>query len=130
MNVLSSDFGLLGDAKADEHPAFPAFKAAMAGRAYGRGPLNSAWAWFKSGYEASAASATADPAMPPPDVIEAMAKVCSCCRECQSVPCAGAMAGACDVAECHCHEESESEEEDFDRNTCPGCGGGCQVACR
>ncbi len=73
---------------------------------------------------------SADPAMPPPDVVEAMAKACSCCRECQSVPCAGAMAGVCDVAECHCSEESESEEEDFDRNACPGCGGGCQVACR
>lgn len=38
---------------------------------------------------------------------------------------------------CACHEdherelsEREEEDTDFDRNTCPGCGGNCQTACR
>lgn len=83
-----------------------------------------------AGWLTAAKADDADPAMPPPDVIEAMAKACGCCRECQSVPCAGAMAGACDVADCRCDEPEEDREDDFDRNACPGCGGGCQVACR
>jgi hypothetical protein len=43
-----------------------------------------------------------------------------------------------DECVCACHEELEREvmealeegDTDFDRNTCPGCGGNCQTACR
>lgn len=35
-----------------EHAAYPAFVKAMKGRDYGAGPLASAWAWFKDGWEA------------------------------------------------------------------------------
>ncbi len=41
-------------------------------------------------------------------------------------PCKGR--SAFELAECE--KLGESEDTDFDRNTCPGCGGGCQVACR
>src|SRR6185312_13754526 len=52
----------------------------------------------------------ADPAMPPPDVIEAMAKGCSSCGECGEAPrCATCMAGGVCLAECQCHETDDEE---------------------
>jgi len=76
-----------------------------------------------------------DPAMPPPDVVEAMAKGCTsgCGITCGDRPCAGCMQGApCDSTECHCGETDDNDEpdDDWDPNACPGCGGNCHVACR
>lgn len=76
-----------------------------------------------------------DSAMPPPEVIEAMAKGCKSCGECgEAPPCATCMAGGVCLASCRCEELQEERErlaeEDFDPNGCPGCGGNCQVACR
>lgn len=48
---LASDFYLLDDMRFAEHPAHAAFVKAMKGRAYGRGALNSAWLWFRDGWD-------------------------------------------------------------------------------
>jgi len=77
----------------------------------------------------------ADPVMPPPDVIEAMAKGCKSCGECgESPPCATCMAGGVCLAECRCGEtdaeDHDDPDDDWDPSACPGCGGTCQVACR
>lgn len=62
--------------------------------------------------------ATADPAMPPPDVIEAMAKGCNGCAQCgEAPPCATCMAGGVCIEECRCGEiedgSAEADELDY-----------------
>lgn len=55
---------------------------------------------------------TEDPAMPPPDVVESLAKGCTngCGVTCGDRPCAGCMQGApCDSMECRCHENDSDE---------------------
>jgi len=76
-----------------------------------------------------------DPAMPPPDVIEALAKDCNSCGECgEAPPCATCMAGGVCLEECRCGEadaeDHDDPDDDWDPSACPGCGGNCQVACR
>ena len=49
--MLTSNFNHLPkDAK--DHPAYAAFVEAMHNKAYGAGPLQQAWAWFKHGWDA------------------------------------------------------------------------------
>lgn len=55
---LESDFALIDDVEAKTHPAFPAFREEMNGRAYGHEALNDAWSWFKSGWETYQANYT------------------------------------------------------------------------
>lgn len=53
--------------------------------------------------------------MPPPDVIERLAKDCRCCQACGSVPCDGVMAGGmCDEARCSCDDEPSDRDDDED----------------
>jgi len=61
---LMSDMSLIADEQ-KTHPAWPAFVESMQGRAYGRGPLNSAWAFFRRGWDAR------EPSAPPPIDTEA-----------------------------------------------------------
>jgi hypothetical protein len=54
-----------------------------------------------------------DDMMPPPDVIEAFMKHCSCCQCCQNPPCDGVMAGGmCD--ERRCIRDDERDDEYYD----------------
>jgi len=55
MATLESDLSLIRDPHAKEHAAYPAFVVAMRGRCYGSEPLNSAWHWFKYGWESDVA---------------------------------------------------------------------------
>lgn len=48
---LSSDFSMIQDSYAAQHPAWHAFKRQMIGRVYSRRHLNDAWGWFKIGWE-------------------------------------------------------------------------------
>ncbi len=50
-----TDFSMLivSDPDYKKHLAFPAFVQEMKERQYGREPLNDAWQWFKSGWEAA-----------------------------------------------------------------------------
>jgi len=48
---------------------------------------------------------SADPGMPPPDVMEAFAKDCHCCRECSSPPCDEVMAAGVCPRRCSCDED-------------------------
>ena len=50
-DVLVSDMSLISDDAKEDHPAWKAFQKEMKGRQYGRGPLNSAWSWFKVGWQ-------------------------------------------------------------------------------
>jgi hypothetical protein len=51
-DCLSTNFSLLEDeAAARVHPAWSAFEEMMSGRAYGDDALNSAWCWFRDGWE-------------------------------------------------------------------------------
>jgi hypothetical protein len=42
---------LLWDKDAPQHPAWSSFVRQMKNREYGRGPLASAWAWFRDGWD-------------------------------------------------------------------------------
>lgn len=54
----------------------------------------------------------ADPAMPPPDVIESMARACRSCGECgEAPPCATCMAGGVCTVECRCGEVEDGSDE-------------------
>jgi hypothetical protein len=57
---LRSDFSLITDTKARDHVAWDAFVEKMQGREYGRSALNTAWSWFRSGWEARNDRAFAD----------------------------------------------------------------------
>lgn len=48
---LESDFSLLNDTGAEDHEGYPSFVKAMKGRAYGPEAINSAWSWFKIGWD-------------------------------------------------------------------------------
>ena len=61
MSKLCSDFSLIEDPAAPSHPAFAHFVRAMDGRAYGAGPLNSAWLFFRAGWDAADATPLASP---------------------------------------------------------------------
>jgi hypothetical protein len=67
---------------------------------------------------------SADPSMPPPEVIEAFAKHCRCCGECQSPPCDGVIAGGfCDeMCWCGRQDETDAENDEGDGFVCHECG--------
>jgi len=55
-----------------------------------------------------------DPGMPPPDVMEAFAKDCHCCRECSAPPCDEVMAAGVCPRRCSCEEEYDDRCTDPD----------------
>lgn len=48
---LKSNFALIRDPGAKNHSAFAAFKREMKGKQYGEEALNTAWIWFRAGWE-------------------------------------------------------------------------------
>jgi hypothetical protein len=50
-DLKGSDFSLIEDKKAATHPAWASFFVVMMGKTYGRGPLNSAWHWYRDGWD-------------------------------------------------------------------------------
>ena len=52
VSSLASDFSLIRDAGAREHPAYKSFVKEMEGRDYGYEAINDAWDWFKVGWDA------------------------------------------------------------------------------
>lgn len=86
---LNSDFDLI-DPRAKTHEAWSAFVFAMRGREYGREPLNSAWLWFRDGWDASH-DPPAEPVKPAPSAetldecscghtVDGADGKCACCR--------------------------------------------------
>lgn len=57
-----------------------------------------------------------DPAMPPPDVIESIARDCRNCEECSGRPCDACMAGGVCDRRCTCDEDDGPDltEMDYD----------------
>jgi hypothetical protein len=47
---FETDFDLLKDDKAKQHPAWTSFLEEMRGRDYDWGTLSDAWEWFKAGW--------------------------------------------------------------------------------
>jgi hypothetical protein len=53
VTLLRSDFSLIEDSSAKEHPAYAGFVKSMEGIAYGHEAINDAWVWFREGFEAA-----------------------------------------------------------------------------